>query len=71
MHGGGNSATIEPLADHLDHYEIMLASNFLQGVQAVYRGLRLYDTEQTKTMVKRLVSLYKKYRHILESELIH
>ncbi len=70
-HGGGNSATIEPLADHLDHYEIMLASNFLQGVQAVYRGLRLYDTEQTKTMVKRLVSLYKKYRHILESDLIH
>ena len=70
-HGGGADATIEPLEDHLDHYEIMLASNLLQGVQAVYRGLRLYDTEQTRDMVKRLVDLYKKYRHILESDLIH
>lgn len=70
-HGGGTDATIEPLEDHLDHYEVMLASNLLQGVQAVYRGLRLYDTEQTRDMVKRLVDLYKKYRHILESDLIH
>ena len=70
-HGGGAAATIEPLKAHLDHYEIMLASNLLQGVQAVYRGLRLYDTHQTKAVVRRLVYLYKKYRHILESDLIH
>ena len=70
-HGGGAAATIEPLKAHLDHYEIMLASNLLQGVQAVYRGLRLYDTHQTKAVVRRLVDLYKKYRHILESDLIH
>ena len=70
-HGGGDAATIEPLDRHLDHYETMLASNLLLGVQAVYRGVRLYDGEKTKKMVSRMVALYKKYRHILESDLIH
>jgi len=70
-HGGGDAATIEPLDQHLDHYETMLASNLLFGVQAVYRGVRLYDEEKTKNMVSRMVALYKKYRHILESDLIH
>ena len=65
------AVTLELLKAHLDHYEIMLASNLLQGVQAVYRGLRLYDTHQTKAVVRRLVGLYKKYRYILESDLIH
>ena len=70
-HGGGDAATIEPLDQHLDHYETMLASNLLFGVQAVYRGVRLYDGEKTKRMVSQMVALYKKYRHILESDLIH
>ena len=39
-HGGGDAATTEPLNQHLDHYEIMLASNLLFGVQVVYRGVR-------------------------------
>lgn len=70
-HGGGEAATIEPLQEHLEHYELMMASNLLLGVQAVYRGLRLYDTEETKNMVQKLVALYKKHRDILESDLIH
>ncbi len=51
-HGGGAAATIEPLDQHRDHYERMLASNLALGVQACYRGPRLYDTDRTKTMVK-------------------
>lgn len=70
-HGGGAAATIEPLSEHLDHYETMMASNLLLGVQAVYRGLRLYDTEETRKMVQYLVTLYKKHRDILESDLLH
>ena len=31
----------------------------------------MYDTEQTKTVVKKWVDFYKKYRAILESDLIH
>ncbi|MHB1037350.1 MAG: hypothetical protein ACYC35_22485 [Pirellulales bacterium] len=70
-HGGGAAATIEPLDEHLDHYERMLASNLALGVQACYRGPRLYDTDRTKAMVKRWVDWFKEHRDILESDLIH
>jgi len=70
-HGGGDAATIEPLNDHLDHYEAMLASNLGAGVQAVYRGHRLFDTDRVQQRVKHWVDWYKKYRHILESDIIH
>lgn len=70
-HGGGEAATIEPLCEHLPHYEAHLANLFLNGVQAAYRGHRLYDTDETKELVKRMVALYKKYRDILESDIIH
>ena len=70
-HGGGAAATIEPLNEHLDHYEMMLVSNIGMGIQSALRGPRLYDTETTKTMVTRVVTWYKKYRDILESDIIH
>lgn len=49
-HGGGAAATIEPLNEHLDHYETRLRNLFGAGVQACYRGPRLYDTEQTRKL---------------------
>jgi hypothetical protein len=70
-HGGGEAATIEPLAEHLDHYERMLTSNLALGVQACYRGPRLYDTDQTRDLVKRWVGWFKAHRDILESDVIH
>ena len=70
-HGGGAAATIEPLDKHLDHYERMVTSNLALGVQACYRGPRLYDTNRTKAMVKRWVEWFKAYRDILESDVIH
>jgi hypothetical protein len=70
-HGGGPAATIEPLAEHLDAYEAHLANNFGLGVQACYRGPRLYDTDETKAVVKRWVDFYKKHRAIMDSDLIH
>ncbi len=69
--GGGAAATIEPLDQHLDHYERMLESNLALGVQACYRGPRLFDTERTKAMVKSKVDWFKAHRDILESDLIH
>lgn len=69
--GGGAEATIEPLAEHLDAYEAHLAQNFLAGVQACYRGTRLYDTEATRSVVKKWVSLYKAHRAILDSDIVH
>jgi len=70
-HGGGPAATIEPLRDHLDAYETHLANNFGAGVQACYRGPRLYDGDQTKAVVKTWVDFFKRYRDILESDVIH
>jgi hypothetical protein len=70
-HGGGAAATLEPLSEHLDAYGAHLAQNFGSGVQACYRGPRLYDTDETKTLVKKWVDFYKKYRDILDSDIIH
>lgn len=69
--GGGAAATIEPLNEHLAHYEMMIASNLGAGVQACYRGPRLFDTEETKTMVKNRVDWFKQHREVLEGDIIH
>ena len=45
---------IEPLDEHIEHYERMLTSNLGLGVQAVYRGLRLYDTPRVRERVQHL-----------------
>ena len=70
-HGGGVAATVEPLHEHIDHYEMMLVSNLGMGLQSVLRGPRLYDTGETRAMVTRVVDWFKKYRTILESDLLH
>ncbi len=69
--GGGAAAVMEPLNEHLDIYESHLAQNFGSGVQACYRGPRLYDTDATKAVVKKWVDFYKAYRGILDSDIIH
>lgn len=70
-HGGGAAATIEPLSKHLVEYEWYLAQNFGCGVQACYRGPRLYDTDDTRAVVKKWTSFYRKHREILDSDIIH
>jgi hypothetical protein len=70
-HGGGAAATIEPLSEHLPHYQQRLANLFGAGVQACYRGPRLYDTPETRELVLKWVTFYKKHRAILDSDIIH
>jgi hypothetical protein len=70
-HGGGAAATIEPLHEHLDHYEARLSNLFGAGVQACYRGPRIYDTEETKALVKKWISFYKQHRAVLDADLVH
>ena len=69
--GGGPEAVLEPLSEHLNDYRQLMMQYYGAGVQACYRGPRLYDTEATKQTVKEVVSWYKKYRQILNSDLIH
>ncbi|MCX5672317.1 MAG: alpha-galactosidase [Planctomycetota bacterium] len=70
-HGGGAAATFEPLSEHLPDLEWHLAQNFGSGVQACYRGPRLFDTDATKALVKKWVEFYKNRRAILDSDIIH
>lgn len=70
-HGGGAAATIEPLKEHLSDYKQHLINNFGFGAQACYRGPRLYDSPETKQVVVEAVEWFKKYRDILESDVVH
>ncbi len=70
-HGGGAAATMEPLKDHLLDYENQMMQNYGSGVQACYRGPRLYDAPETKELVAKVIDWYKKYRNILNSDIIH
>ncbi|MEO5890248.1 MAG: alpha-galactosidase [Ferruginibacter sp.] len=69
--GGGEEAVLEPLKDHLIDYEQLMVQYYGAGVQACYRGPRLYDAEVTKKLVSGVVAWYKKYRNVLNSDIIH
>jgi len=70
-HGGGEPAQFEPLSQYIVEYEWGLAQYFGAGVAACYRGYRLYDSNETRAVVMKWVSFYKKYRDILTSDIIH
>lgn len=71
-HGGGAAATIEPLKEHLPHYEARFANLLGYGVQACYRGPRLFDSPETKALVTKWVSFYKQHRDVLDNgDIIH
>ncbi|MDB5146842.1 MAG: hypothetical protein JWQ57_862 [Mucilaginibacter sp.] len=69
--GGGPEAVLEPLSEHLADYKKLMIQYYGAGVQAAYRGPRLYDTEATKQTVTAVIKWYKKYREILNSDIIH
>lgn len=69
--GGGEAATLEPLKDHLQEYRALMFQNYGAGIQACYRGPRLYDCEETRQVVKDVIGWYRKYRDILNSDIIH
>jgi hypothetical protein len=70
-HGGGPAATIEPLDAHRDHYGARFANLLGAGVQACWRGPRLYDTEATRALVQHWVGWFKARRGILEADVVH
>lgn len=69
--GGGPEAVLEPLSEHLADYKQLMMQYYGAGVQACYRGPRLYDTDATKQTVINVINWYKKYRDILNSDIIH
>lgn len=69
--GGGPEAVLEPLNEHLKDYEQLMMQYYGAGVQACYRGPRLYDTEATRKTVIGVINWYKQFRSILNSDIIH
>jgi len=69
-HGGGADAVLEPLSEHLRDYKQLMMQYYGAGVQACYRGPRLYDTEETKEVVIDVIDWYKKYRDILNADIV-
>jgi hypothetical protein len=68
--GGGPEAVLEPLSEHLKDYQQLMMQYYGAGVQACYRGPRLFDTDETKQLVQQTISWYKKYRDILNSDMV-
>jgi hypothetical protein len=69
--GGGPEAVLEPLHEHRKDYEQLMVQYYGAGVQACYRGPRLYDTDSTRAIVMKTIAWYKKYRDILNADIIH
>lgn len=68
--GGGPEAILEPLREHLPAYRQLMMQYYGAGVQACYRGPRLYDTDSTRLMVASVIDWYKKYRTILNADIV-
>jgi hypothetical protein len=68
--GGNEDAILEPLSEHLKDYEQLMMQYYGAGVQACYRGPRLYDTESTRLVVAKTIDWYKKYRNILNADIV-
>ena len=69
--GGGEEAVLEPLAQHLSDYRQLMMQYYGAGVQACYRGPRLYDTDSTRKMVSGVVDWYKTNFEVLNADIIH
>ena len=68
---GGPDSQFEPMSEHLSEYSMALAQYLLAGVAACYRGYRLYDTPEVMAVVTKWVSVYKQYRDIINSDIVH
>lgn len=68
--GGGPEAILEPLREHLPAYRQLMMQYYGAGVQACYRGPRLYDTDSTRQVVVSVINWYKKYRSILNADIL-
>jgi len=62
---------LEPLCENLDRYESQLIQFLGSGCQFTIRGNRMYDTPETKQVVKKWIDWFKQYRDILTSDIIH
>ena len=59
------------MSKHLPEFEMALAQYLGAGIAACYRGVRLYDAPAAQAVVAKWVTIYKQYRDIITSDILH
>eukprot|EP00759_Apiculatamorpha_spiralis_P003376 PhF_6_TR11585/c1_g1_i1/m.18738 len=70
-HGGGDAAAFEPLTQNYNDFSWAVQQYLLLGIMPCWRGYRIFDSNQTLALVKKYVGIYKQYRDIITSDLVH
>jgi hypothetical protein len=70
-YGGPPITRFEPLNENLTDYDSIMGSYFGMGIQGVYRGTRLYDTEATRRRVHFWTDFFHKYSDLVNADIIH
>lgn len=70
-HGGGKDAQFFPTEQNAFEFDWALAQLTASGVWPTIRGKKVYDSEKGKEIFKKWVSIFKKYRHVLNGTTVH
>ena len=70
-HGGGDEAKFFPTQQNSFEFDWDLAQIVASGVWPTIRGKLVYDSETGKEIFKKWVTIYKKYRRILNGITVH
>lgn len=70
-HGGGKDAQFFPTEQNAFEFDWAMAQLTASGVWPTIRGRKVYDSETGKQIFKKWVTIFKKYRRILNGITIH
>lgn len=70
-HGGGDQAKFFPTEKDSFDFDWALAQITASGVWPTIRGKKIYDSETGKEIFKKWVTIYKKYRNVLNGITVH
>lgn len=69
--GGGSSATFSPLSENIKDYDWVLFQNLVAGILPCFRGKSLFDSNETKALVKKWAGFYNKYKEVINGNTVH
>lgn len=70
-HGGGAGAQFFPTEQNAFEFDWALAQLTASGVWPTIRGKKVYDSETGKEIFKKWVTIFKKYRRVLNGTTVH
>ncbi len=70
-HGGGDDAKFFPTDKNAFEFDWAMAQITASGVWPTIRGKVVYDTETGKDIMKKWVTVFKKYRNVLNGITVH